>query len=88
MEAQQTLSADAAAPKRPEQSLETRELLVRPGFEALTEKGFSSTDRRGCSSVGVPKGSSITTSTAKEAFGAELIERYARYFALAGAPLR
>ena len=27
-------------PKRPEQSLQTRELLLRAGLEVLTEKGF------------------------------------------------
>jgi TetR/AcrR family transcriptional repressor of nem operon len=61
---------------------ETRESLLRVGVEILTEKGFSSTGideilRR----VGVPKGSFYHFFGSKEAFGAELIERYAGYFA-------
>lgn len=61
---------------------ETRESLLRAGVEILTEKGFSSTGideilRR----VGVPKGSFYYFFGSKEAFGAELVERYASYFA-------
>ena len=61
---------------------ETRELLLRAGLELLTEKGFSAAGldeilRR----VGVPKGSFYHYFESKEAFGAELIERYAAYFA-------
>lgn len=61
---------------------ETRESLLRAGVEILTEKGFSSTGideilRR----VGVPKGSFYHFFGSKEAFGAELVERYASYFA-------
>lgn len=61
---------------------ETRESLLRAGVEILTEKGFSSTGideilRR----VGVPKGSFYHFFGSKEAFGAELVERYAAYFA-------
>jgi TetR/AcrR family transcriptional repressor of nem operon len=61
---------------------ETRESLLRAGVEILTEKGFSSTGideilRR----VGVPKGSFYHFFASKEAFGAELVERYADYFA-------
>lgn len=56
---------------------ETRELLLRTGVELLTEQGFSATGidqilRR----VGVPKGSFYNYFKSKEAFGAELIERY------------
>jgi TetR/AcrR family transcriptional repressor of nem operon len=69
-------------PKRLEDQLETRERLLRAGVEALTEKGFSATGideilRR----VGVPKGSFYHYFESKEAFGAELIDRYGRYFA-------
>lgn len=61
---------------------ETRESLLRAGVEVLTEKGFSSTGideilRR----VGVPKGSFYHFFGSKEAFGAQLVERYASYFA-------
>lgn len=69
-------------PKRPEQSLETRELLVRAGLEVLTEKGFSATGiDEVLKRVGVPKGSFYHYFDSKEAFGAELIARYASYFA-------
>lgn len=83
MEAQQTpVRRRGRPPKRPEQSVETRELLVRAGLEALTEKGFSSTGiDEVLKRVGVPKGSFYHYFDSKEAFGAELIERYARYFA-------
>lgn len=60
---------------------ETRELLLRAGLAALTEKGFSSTGiDEVLKRVGVPKGSFYHYFESKEAFGAELIERYARYF--------
>lgn len=83
MEAQQTLvRRRGRPPKRSEQSLETRELLVRAGLEALTEKGFSSTGiDEILKRVGVPKGSFYHYFESKEAFGAALIERYASFFA-------
>lgn len=82
MEAQQTLPRRRGRPpKRPEQSLQTRELLIRAGLEVLTEKGFSSTGiDEVLKRVGVPKGSFYHYFESKEAFGAELIERYANYF--------
>ncbi len=69
-------------PKQAEGGRETRELLLRAGLEALTEKGFVATGidevlRR----VGVPKGSFYHYFESKEAFGIELIERYGAYFA-------
>nr|CAA6829682.1 MAG: transcriptional regulator, TetR family [uncultured Thiotrichaceae bacterium] len=69
-------------PKHAEGGQETRELLLRAGLEALTEKGFAATGidevlRR----VGVPKGSFYHYFGSKEAFGAELITRYGAYFA-------
>ena len=69
-------------PKHAEGGQETRELLLRAGLEALTEKGFAATGidevlRR----VGVPKGSFYHYFASKEAFGSELIERYGAYFA-------
>jgi len=68
-------------PKHAEGGRDTRELLLRAGLEALTEKGFAATGideilRR----VGVPKGSFYHYFKSKEAFGAELIERYGVYF--------
>ncbi len=61
---------------------DTRERLIRAGLEALTEKNFSAVGideiLRG---VQVPKGSFYHYFASKEAFGAELIERYASYFA-------
>jgi TetR/AcrR family transcriptional regulator, transcriptional repressor for nem operon len=61
---------------------ETRETLLRAGLEVLTEKGFSASGldeilRR----VSIPKGSFYHYFASKEAFGAELIDRYAGYFA-------
>jgi TetR/AcrR family transcriptional repressor of nem operon len=60
----------------------TRETLCRAGVAVLTEKGFSSTGiDEILKSVGVPKGSFYNFFASKEAFGAELITLYARYFA-------
>ena len=69
-------------PKQPDGQLETRAALLRAGVEVLTEKGFTATGideilRR----VGVPKGSFYHYFNSKEAFGAELIDDYAGYFA-------
>ncbi|MES9899110.1 MAG: TetR family transcriptional regulator C-terminal domain-containing protein [Sedimenticola sp.] len=59
-----------------------RERLLQSGVEILTEKGFSATGideilRR----VNVPKGSFYHYFSSKDAFGTELIKRYADYFA-------
>lgn len=55
---------------------------MRAGVIALTEKGFSATAiDEILTSVGVPKGSFYHYFGSKEAFGAELIDRYALYFA-------
>lgn len=60
---------------------ETREALLSAGVAALTEKGFSATGiDEILRSVNVPKGSFYHYFKNKEAFGAELIERYALYF--------
>ncbi len=62
--------------------METRELLLRAGLEVLTEKGFSTSGiDEILGRVGVPKGSFYHYFDNKEAFGSELIERYAQYFA-------
>jgi TetR/AcrR family transcriptional repressor of nem operon len=61
---------------------ETRETLCNAGVAALTEKGFSATGiDEILRAVGVPKGSFYHFFDSKEAFGAELIARYAEYFA-------
>ncbi|MEQ5843809.1 TetR/AcrR family transcriptional regulator [Paraburkholderia acidicola] len=61
---------------------ETREVLVRAGIVALTEKGFSATGiDEILRSVNVPKGSFYHYFESKEDFGLELIDRYAAYFA-------
>jgi TetR/AcrR family transcriptional regulator, transcriptional repressor for nem operon len=61
---------------------ETRDALLRAGLEVLTEKGFAATGideilRR----VAVPKGSFYHYFPSKDAFGIQLIECYAEYFA-------
>ena len=69
-------------PKAAAGSSESREALVRGGLVALTEKGFSATGLDEIlKSVGVPKGSFYHYFESKEAFGAELIDRYGTYFA-------
>ena len=61
---------------------DTRDLLIRRGMELLTEQGIAATSiERVLQSTGIPKGSFYHYFDSKEAFGAELIERYARYFA-------
>ena len=69
-------------PKRSNEQSDTREMLLRAGVEVLTEKGFCATGideiLRG---VGIPKGSFYHYFDSKEAFGAELIDRYGAYFA-------
>ncbi len=69
-------------PKQVSGQHETRAALVRAGIEVLTEKGFTATGideilRR----VGVPKGSFYHYFGSKEAFGLEVIESYANFFA-------
>jgi len=69
-------------PRRRDDVVETRELLLRTGLEILTEKGFSATGideilRR----AGVPKGSFYHYFDSKEAYGLALIERYGEFFA-------
>lgn len=69
-------------PKAREGQADTRALLIRAGLEVLTEKGFSATGiDEILGRVSVPKGSFYHYFGSKEAFGLELIERYAAYFA-------
>ena len=57
---------------------ETRESLLRAGVAVLTEKGFSSTGiEEILRNADVPKGSFYHFFASKEAFGLELIDRYA-----------
>jgi TetR/AcrR family transcriptional repressor of nem operon len=57
-------------------------MLVRAGLEVLTQKGFSATGLDEIlGRVGIPKGSFYHYFDSKEAFGLELIDRYAAYFA-------
>ena len=69
-------------PKRHEDLVATRDVLLRTGLEVLTEKGFSAT---GLDEIlgraGVPKGSFYHYFDSKDAFGLELIDRYAEFFA-------
>jgi len=59
----------------------TREALLSAGVATLTEKGFSATGiDEVLRKVDVPKGSFYHYFKSKEAFGVELIERYANYF--------
>lgn len=69
-------------PRQREDLVETRELLLRAGLEALTEKGFAATGiEEILGRVGVPKGSFYHYFDSKEAYGLDLIERYGAFFA-------
>lgn len=69
-------------PRRRDDLVDTRELLLRAGLEVLTEKGFSATGiDEILGRVGVPKGSFYHYFDSKEAFGLALIERYGVFFA-------
>lgn len=78
----QTTRRRGRPPKQREDLTETRELLLRAGLEALTEKGFSATGiEEILNRVGVPKGSFYHYFDSKEAYGLDLIERYGAFFA-------
>ena len=69
-------------PKRIDDRLETREALIRCGIEVLTEKGFTATGIDAVlKRIGVPKGSFYHYFESKEAFGLEVVDSYAAYFA-------
>lgn len=69
-------------PRAPDNHAQTRDHLVRAGVAALTEQGFTATGLDGLlRAAGVPKGSFYYYFESKEAFGLELIDRYAAYFA-------
>lgn len=63
-------------------SIETRSALIRAGVISLAEKGFPATTiDEVLAHCSVPKGSFYHYFESKEAFGRELIEAYAGYFA-------
>ena len=67
--------------KQPNDSLDTKEALLRAGMLMLTESGFTLSGIDPIlKSVGVPKGSFYHYFTSKEAFGLAVLERYRRYF--------
>lgn len=69
-------------PKQTESYSATREALLRHGVAVLTEKGYSSVGLDDIlAPINVPKGSFYHYFASKEQFGAQLIARYAAYFA-------
>ena len=69
-------------PKIPREHGDTREELLRCGMEVLTTQGMSATGIDAVlKRVGVPKGSFYHYFDSKDAFGFEVLERYADYFA-------
>lgn len=69
-------------PKDQSQPNAPRARLLRTGLAILTEKGFSAVGvEEILASAGVPKGSFYHYFGSKEAFGLELIDAYAAYFA-------
>ena len=69
-------------PRSRDELADTRELLLRAGLEVLTEKGFAAVGiNEILARVAVPKGSFYHYFDSKEAYGLQLIDRYAAYFA-------
>jgi len=69
-------------PKVPREHGDTREALLRRGMEVLTAQGMSATGIDAVlKHVGVPKGSFYHYFSSKDAFGLEVLQRYAEYFA-------
>ena len=69
-------------PKIPREHGDTREALLRCGMEVLTTQGMSATGIDAVlKRVGVPKGSFYHYFDSKDAFGFEVLQRYADYFA-------
>ncbi|WP_238052315.1 TetR/AcrR family transcriptional regulator [Psychrobacter sp. Ps2] len=61
---------------------DTREALLRSGMEMLTEQGFATTGIDAVlKRINVPKGSFYNYFKNKEAFGQEVLQQYALYFA-------
>ncbi|MCX4216471.1 MULTISPECIES: TetR/AcrR family transcriptional regulator [unclassified Pseudomonas] len=69
-------------PKVAREHDDTREILLRRGVEMLTERGLASTGIDSIlKSAQVPKGSFYHYFDSKEAFGMEVLEVYANFFA-------
>ena len=69
-------------PKIPREHGDTREALLRCGMAVLTMQGISATGiDTVLKRVGVPKGSFYHYFDSKDAFGFEVLHRYAGYFA-------
>lgn len=69
-------------PKVAREKQDTKAVLIRSGLEQLTEQGFSASGiDQVLKKVGVPKGSFYHYFASKEAFGLEIINSYAKYFA-------
>ncbi|WP_432826352.1 acrylate utilization transcriptional regulator AcuR [Dactylosporangium sp. CA-092794] len=69
-------------PKIAREHGDTREALLRCGMEVLTAQGMSATGiDTVLKRVGVPKGSFYHYFDSKDAFGLEVLQRYADYFA-------
>lgn len=83
MDTQPSVPRRRGRPPRHREDLSgTRDLLLRAGLEVLTEKGFSATGiEEILGRVGVPKGSFYHYFESKEAFGLQLIDLYAEFFA-------
>jgi len=75
-------SGPGRPPRQHQDGLDTRDALIRCGVEILTEKSFASTSiGEILNRLDVPKGSFYHYFDSKEAFGVEVIDRYAAYFA-------
>ena len=82
MDIQTTPRRRGRPPKELAGHSETRESLLRAGVAVLTAKGFSSAGiEEILRDANVPKGSFYHFFASKEAFGMELIDQYAAYFA-------
>jgi TetR/AcrR family transcriptional repressor of nem operon len=69
-------------PKVPRTHHDTREALLHVGMAVFTEQGFSATGIDAVlKQVQVPKGSFYHYFASKEAFGQEVLQGYAAYFA-------
>src|SRR5690554_3683855 len=69
-------------PRRHDNAIDTRDLLIRTGLETLTEQGYSATSLdKILKRAGVPKGSFYHYFESKEAFGLQIIDSYGDFFA-------
>ena len=69
-------------PKQSNDKIDTKTALIRSGTETLTERGYITSDIETIlKKVNIPKGSFYYYFANKEAFGQEVMENYAHYFA-------